>query len=171
MEVARQLRELELRAENMQINEVKFRVTYFEKTRQQFGKVITSDPEDGASLLFEPLDDNGDVMGGDIYRTEACFLYPPTENGWNKVFTGPDAIPFSDMNECDTKCGSLIVVSENELLPASVTGYCRICDRPVVLSPRQSLMANGTELCCLRCYHELLAGHELTDDGFLFACR
>ncbi len=81
----------------MRLEDVKYGVVYFEKSRRQFGQVVTCDPNDGASLLFEPLDDDGDIMGGDIYRVEAGRLSPATEDLWNETFCGPNAIPFSLM--------------------------------------------------------------------------
>jgi hypothetical protein len=81
----------------MRLDDVKYGVVYFETSRRQFGQVVTCDPDDGASLLFEPLDDYGDIMGGDIYRVEAYRLSPATEDLWNETFTIPGALSFSAM--------------------------------------------------------------------------
>jgi len=60
----------------MHLHDVKYGETYLETARGCLGVVITNDPSDGASLLFEPLGDDGDIGGGDIFRTEACNLVP-----------------------------------------------------------------------------------------------
>jgi len=60
----------------MHLHDVKYGETYLETARGCLGVVVTNDPSDGASLLFEPLGKDGDIMGGDIFRTEASNLVP-----------------------------------------------------------------------------------------------
>lgn len=82
----------------MNLNDVPYNTNLWNSERCCFGRVISCDPEDGACLLFEPLDENGDIMGGDIFRTEACFLEPATKERWERVFSGPDCFVFDEMN-------------------------------------------------------------------------
>lgn len=80
----------------MRLDDVELDKTYFETRRKCFGRVVTTDPDDGACLLFEPLDNFGDIMGGDIFRTEACWLEPPTQEGWSKCFGSPGCLSFEE---------------------------------------------------------------------------
>lgn len=89
--------ELAASVQRLTLNAVKFGSVYFDADRDQFVQLITSDPEDGASLIVEPLDGNGDLYGGDLYRAEACDLERPWRTLWEATYSGPDAVPFADV--------------------------------------------------------------------------
>lgn len=81
----------------MNLEDVHLNVNLWEKRRKCFGQVVACDSLDGASLLFEPLDHQGDIQGGDIFRTEACFLEPATRGRWEEVYCGPCCFSFDKM--------------------------------------------------------------------------
>lgn len=83
----------------MKLTDVRSGVNLWETRRRCFGQVITCDPTDGASLLFEPLDAYGGIMGGDIFRTEACFLEPVTRAMWESFFHGPRCLSFQEASQ------------------------------------------------------------------------
>lgn len=80
----------------MELSEIKIRKVYWHKGRSCFGEVVCCDPEDGASLLFEPLDDVGDIMGHDIFRCEASQLEEATKEKWNTVYCDEDCLTFEE---------------------------------------------------------------------------
>ena len=58
-------------------------------------QLITCDPDDGASLIVEPLDDYGDIMGGDLFRCEASGLEEATPENWESRYPAAVADNFS----------------------------------------------------------------------------
>lgn len=82
----------------MKLSETKLRQRYFHAGRRQIVELITCDPIDGASLIVEPFDDFGDIMGGDLFRCEACKLQPLTREIYEMIYppSDPDNHPFDD---------------------------------------------------------------------------
>jgi len=62
----------------MRLGDVKFGTewVYSVKGSERTCVVITCDPDDGASLIAEFRDENGDIYSGDLFRTEAGNLEP-----------------------------------------------------------------------------------------------
>lgn len=58
-------------------------------------QLITCDPDDGASLIVEPLDECGDIMGGDLFRCEACELQEATREKWELKYPVDNADVFT----------------------------------------------------------------------------
>lgn len=55
---------------------IEFNTPMWERRKRLFGEVIAVEHSDTHTLLFEPYDHEGDIMGGEIFRTEASFLEP-----------------------------------------------------------------------------------------------
>ena len=84
----------------MKLAQVQFNdVNYYHRERALIGRVVCSDPIDGASLFFEPLDVLGDIMGGDLFRCEASDLSPVTREIWERFYPpdNPGCFKFWEM--------------------------------------------------------------------------
>lgn len=67
----------------MSLNEIKPYTRYLHRPTGRHAYVTAFDCHDGASLIIEFYDKDGDIFSGEFTRTEACFL---EEVKWHDSF-------------------------------------------------------------------------------------
>lgn len=71
----------------MELRDVKFNFgAYYHAGRDVIVRVISNDFDDGACLLAETMDEDGDVYGDLIFRTEAWALEECTRERWDSMY-------------------------------------------------------------------------------------
>ena len=59
---------------------------YYHKRKDKIGVILNCDFDDGATLIFESLDDYGDIMSEDIFICEASNLELCTKEIWERKY-------------------------------------------------------------------------------------
>lgn len=70
----------------MELKQILFGQSYWHRKRNKVVDLICCDFDDGASLIAEARDGNGDVLSGEIFRCEACDLEEITKEQWELLY-------------------------------------------------------------------------------------
>ena len=79
----------------MNLSDTKFGGVYKHLPTGKIVTLIACYYDDGATLIVEARDQHGDILSGEIFRTEAYLLSPCTCEAWESVYPPSNEENFS----------------------------------------------------------------------------